>query len=121
METTISPETSLIPDSIREIVSEDGAVLLDIEQGVCFSLNPVGLKIWGLLKKHYSVDQIVDTLAYDFEVPMSQLLLDTQEFVALLVDKRLIRRDGQPVRKQPWLKRLVRMCQARNANCSDKS
>ena len=39
----------VIPDGIRETVSEDGAVLLDIDQGICFSLNPVGLKIWELL------------------------------------------------------------------------
>ena len=40
-----------IAPGVREVASEDGAVLLDVEQGVCFSLNPVGLKIWDLLKK----------------------------------------------------------------------
>ncbi len=43
-------ETIVIPATIRAAASDDGAVLLDIEQGVCFSLNAVGLKIWELLE-----------------------------------------------------------------------
>ena len=46
----ITTEDVVIAPSVRETASEDGAVLLDIEQGICFSLNPVGLKIWELLK-----------------------------------------------------------------------
>ena len=65
----ISTEDIVIAPGVRETASEDGAVLLDIEQGICFSLNPVGLKIWELLKKRYSVDQIADALAQDFAVP----------------------------------------------------
>jgi len=38
-------------------------MLLEVEQGICFSLNPVGLRIWKLLKERRSVDQIVDALA----------------------------------------------------------
>ena len=69
--------TSLtIAAGVRETASEDGAVLLDIEQGICFSLNPVGLRIWELLKKKYSVGQIADSLAQDFSVPRAQLVSD---------------------------------------------
>ena len=46
----ITTEDIVIAPSVRETASEDGAVLLDIEQGICFSLNPVGLKIWELLE-----------------------------------------------------------------------
>ena len=62
MEDAITTEDVVIAPGVRETASEDGAVLLDIEQGICFSLNPVGLKIWELLKKHYSVDQIAEVL-----------------------------------------------------------
>jgi hypothetical protein len=96
-----------IAPGIREAASQDGAVLLDIEQGICFSLNPVGLKIWELLKKDYSFDRIVDTLADDFEVSRSQLVSDIMEFVCALEAKHLIRRPGQSTVKQSWLKSLV--------------
>lgn len=96
----------VIPDGIRETVSEDGAVLLDIEQGICFSLNPVGLKIWELLKKRYDFDRVVDALSRQFPVSREQLMADTREFVAALEAKRLIRRP-QSSRKTSWLARLL--------------
>ena len=102
----ITTEDIVIAPSVRETASEDGAVLLDIEQGICFSLNPVGLKIWELLKKRYSVDQIADALAQDFAVPRSQLLSDVAEFLQALEAKRLIRRPGQTVAPRSWLARL---------------
>ena len=102
----ITTEDIVIAPGVRETASEDGAVLLDIEQGICFSLNPVGLKIWELLKKHYSVDQIADALAQDFAVSRSQLLSDVVEFLQSLEAKRLIRRSGHTVATRSWLTRI---------------
>lgn len=68
----------LIPADIRETTSQDGAVLLDIEQGICFSLNPVGLKIWELLKQGQSIDKVADTLANEFPISRQQILADTR-------------------------------------------
>lgn len=80
---------------VREVTSEDGAVLLDIEQGICFSLNPVGLKIWDLLKQKPSLDQIVDALATEFPIPRDQLRSDASEFIAALRAKNLLRQAGE--------------------------
>lgn len=106
MEDPIGIEDMVIAPGVRETGSEDGAVLLDIEQGICFSLNPVGLKIWELLKRRYSVDQITDALAHDFPVPRSQLLSDVAEFLQSLEAKRLIRRSGHTVPTRSWLTRV---------------
>ena len=102
----ITTEDIVIAPSVRETASEDGAVLLDIQQGICFSLNPVGLKIWELLKKRYSVDQIADALAQDFPVSRSQLFSDVVEFLQALEAKRLIRRSGHTVPTRSWLTRI---------------
>ena len=96
-----------IAPGVRETASEDGAALLDIEQGVCFSLNSVGLRIWELLKRRFSLDQIADTLAQDFSVPRAQLLSDAAEFIAALETKRLIRRPGCTPPKKPWFARIL--------------
>ena len=106
MEDRITTEDITIAPGVRETASEDGAALLDIEQGICFSLNPVGLKIWELLKKHYSVNQIADALAQDFAVPRSQLLSDVVEFVQALEAKRLIRRPGHALAPRSWLTKV---------------
>lgn len=80
---------------VREVTSEDGAVLLDIEQGICFSLNPVGLKIWDLLKRKTSLYQIVDALATEFPIPREQLRSDALEFIDALRAKHLLHRTGE--------------------------
>lgn len=97
---TSTTELAIAP-GVREVTSEDGAVLLDVEQGVCFSLNPVGLKIWELLKKGCSVEQIADALEKEFPVSRPQLISDAGEFIAALEAKQLIRRPDQTPPKRP--------------------
>lgn len=97
---TISP-------GVRETASEDGAVLLDIEQGICFSLNPVGLRVWELLKNQRSLDQIADALGQEFSVPRAQLLSDASEFIGALEAKQLIRRPGQMSPKKSWFSKML--------------
>ena len=97
---------TIVP-SVRETSSEDGAVLLDIEQGICFSLNPVGLKIWALLKKRCSLDQIADALAQEFSVPRTQLLSDANEFIGALESKHLIRRPNDTLPRNPWFSKML--------------
>jgi hypothetical protein len=106
MENPITTEDIVIAPGVRETASEDGAVLLDIEQGICFSLNPVGLKIWELLKTRHSVDEIADDLAQDFPISRSQILSDVVEFLRSLEAKRLIRRSGHVVSTRSWLTRI---------------
>ena len=106
MEDPITTQDMVIAPSVRETASEDRAVLLDIEQGICFSLNPVGLRIWELLKKRHSVDQIADALAQDFPISRSQLLADVVEFLQALEAKRLIHRSGHTVATRSWWTRI---------------
>jgi hypothetical protein len=96
-----------IAPGVRETASEDGAVLLDIEQGICFSLNPVGLRIWELLKNRCSLDQIADALGQEFSVPRDQLLSDASEFVGALEAKHLIRRPNDTLPKKSWFSRIL--------------
>lgn len=107
MESVDSPEI-LIPAGIRETRSPDGAVLLDIEQGVCFSLNRLGLKIWDLLKEGQPVDKVADTLANEFPISRQQILTDVQEFVSALEAKHLICRFEQKQSRKTWFASLMR-------------
>jgi hypothetical protein len=99
MNQAANTELAIAP-GVREVASEDGAVLLDVEQGVCFSLNPVGLKIWELLKKGCSFEQIADALGQEFPVGRPQLVSDAREFIEALEAKQLIRRPNQTAPKR---------------------
>ena len=69
---------------VREIQTADGAVLLDIRQGRCLSLNPVGAEIWRLLKLGNSLNEIAAQLATQFEESGNPMFNDTRDFLAEL-------------------------------------
>ena len=71
-------------ESVRHSETQDGAVLLDVRQGVCFSINPVGSRIWNMLKEEQSFDSIIDRLATEFSMPKQQLCTDVMEFTTAL-------------------------------------
>jgi hypothetical protein len=106
MNNMITFEDITIAPGVRETASEDGAVLLDIEQGVCFSLNPVGLRIWAMLKRRYPIDQIVDSLEKEFRRPRAELIADICDFVAQLEVKHLICHGTHMPAKSGWLTKL---------------
>jgi hypothetical protein len=95
-------------DSVRDVGTADGAVLLDMRQGICLSLTPVGAKIWQLLKSGQSVDEIVGCLSVEFhEVSRTQIHHDALEFIADLRAKGLILCDATPSRVRSLPKILV--------------
>lgn len=65
-------------------------MLLDIEQGVCFSLTPVASRIWQLLKVHCELEQIADTIAAEFRAPRNLVERDLSEFLDTLRQHRLL-------------------------------
>jgi Coenzyme PQQ synthesis protein D (PqqD) len=95
-----------VAQGVRETVNQDGAVLLDIEQGLCFSLNPVGTRIWEMLKDGRSVDEISDALEQEFHVPRTQLLSDISDFLEQLAKMRLVGNQSPPAGRRGFLSRL---------------
>ena len=95
-----------VAQGVRETVNQDGAVLLDIEQGLCFGLNPVGTRIWEMLKDGRSVDEISDALEQEFHVPRAQILSDISDFLEQLAKMRLVGNQSPPAGKRGFLSRL---------------
>jgi len=74
-----------LAEGIRDSFTQDGAVLLDIERGLCLSLNVVGAKVWQMLKQDWSGDQIIAALEREFaETPRAQLQQDYIDFLRQL-------------------------------------
>jgi hypothetical protein len=96
-----------VANGVRETVSQDGAVLLDIEQGLCFSLNPIGTKIWRMLKDGCSPDEITDVLQQEFRLPRSQVVEDVSDFLKQLEEMKLIREESTSRRKSGFASRLL--------------
>src|SRR5260221_8457560 len=76
---------------VRVTQNVDGAVLLDIQQGQCFSMNPVATLIWKQLGQGCYPTDVAHNLAKTFDIPLEQASIDVQEFVHQLSELRLLR------------------------------
>jgi hypothetical protein len=87
-----------ISPGVRATYSEDGAVLLDINKGVFYSLNPVASRIWLTIESCPSgipLDGIVGALGIHYGTPYLQLLADTEECLDSLRQLGLAHRNGR--------------------------
>jgi hypothetical protein len=67
----------------------DRTVLLDLRSEQFFSLDDVGQRIWELLGRHATVDEIVAELAGIYDAPEATVRTDVETFVTALVRDRL--------------------------------
>lgn len=80
-----------VSDSVRSTHGQDGAVVLDVEQGQMFNLNLVGSKILELLEKGSDEADIVIAISKDFNTDQTIVANDVREFIESLKQHRLIK------------------------------
>jgi len=61
----------------------EGMVVVKASDGLCYRLDPVGMRIWELVAKRVTLRIIVDRIASEYEAPRKQIERDV---VALLAD-----------------------------------
>lgn len=79
-----------IPDLITAALDDD-LVMLDIEKGKYFSLNPVAGSIWDLLETPRSEAELIAALMEEYEVESEQCTSETQLFLAEMLKLGLIK------------------------------
>src|SRR6266850_721546 len=78
----------LVSPDVRSTYSEDGAVLLDIRKGLCYSLNAVGARMWLTMEASQTgmtLEGIVGALETDLNVPRQELETDMAEYLDKLL------------------------------------
>ena len=96
MEDDKSIKWKVSPD-VRATSTEDGSVLLDINKGLCYSLNVVAAHIWltiELCPSGISLEGIVGALETNFKVSTEELKADTVECLEKLQRLRLVQSNG---------------------------
>lgn len=106
---------------VREIENDSGAALLDVKQGLCFSLNPVGARIWGMLKLRHHIDDIVARLVVDFGLPYEQLHQDLLEFIEGLKQARLLIEIDHKTKSGRFDRVLALVQRLRESTCKSSS
>lgn len=79
-----------ISKSVRLTKSQDGGILLDVERGAIFSLNPVATRIVELLEQEHSVSSLVAQIMDDFGVSEDTVAEDVDAFLSKLRQQRLL-------------------------------
>lgn len=70
---------------------DEEVVLMSIEAGYYFTLDPIGSRIWELLsEKSYTLEGLVEALMEEYEVDEATCRADVQAFIAEMSEKKLI-------------------------------
>lgn len=82
-----------IPDTVlfQELAGE--TVLLNLETGTYFGLDPMGTRIWRLLQARRALKTVHDALLDEYEIDAQQLEADLLRFVRDLARHDLIDHD----------------------------
>jgi hypothetical protein len=87
----------LVSPDVRSTYSEDGAVLLDIRKGLCYSLNPVAARVWSTVEASPSgIDflGLVGVLQTHYKISRERLERDVDEYLSKLENIGLVQRNG---------------------------
>lgn len=79
----------------REVDGE--GVLLNLVTGTYFGLNPVGSRVWQLIKDGHQPDAICDMLLREYEVGIEQLRADVLKLVEQLIEEKLLVQVGSRI------------------------
>lgn len=79
-----------IPEGIlfKELAGE--TVLLNLNTGVYFGLDPIGTRIWQLLQDHRQLQDVLPLLLQEFEVDEARCHADLRELVSTLCSHGLL-------------------------------
>lgn len=85
-------EATMIQADPNLIVSQMGSdvVMMSIERGNYYGLNPVATRIWQLIGQDASIGMICEQLANEFDVASEECASAVYAFIIRLLDERLV-------------------------------
>ena len=80
----------VIPEDVVFEVLGDEAVLLNLRTGVYFRLNETGTRIWQLIEERGRANDVVETMAREYDVDAEVARRDVDRLVDELTRKQLL-------------------------------
>lgn len=87
----MTPEQAVtIPDHIiaREVSGE--LVLMDLESGTYFALDPVGARVWEHLSDGQTLSSVCEAIRAEYDAPRETIEKDVAELCDTLFERKLI-------------------------------
>ena len=79
-----------VSEGVRSTHGQDGAIVLDVQQGQMFNLNRVGSRILELLESGSEEPHIVNMISREFNVSPEIVEKDVREFIEALRKRKLV-------------------------------
>lgn len=79
-----------IADGIVHSDLDGESVLLNLNSGIYFGLDPVGTRIWHLLQNRMSLHEVLEALLLEYDVPEDRCRQDVLNLTTQLLDKGLL-------------------------------
>lgn len=76
------------PDMLSAEIGGE-AVMMSIEKGAYFGLNPVATRIWDLIEQPKSLAELIAVIFGEYEVTPEQCEADVREFSADMIERGL--------------------------------
>src|SRR3974390_2078230 len=73
----------------------DEAVILHLNDGVYYGLDPVGTSIWKLLQTPRTIQEIRDAIMEEYDVDAEHCETDLRALLKELVEKKLVVAEGE--------------------------
>jgi hypothetical protein len=77
-------------------VLDTEALVVDVKAGLLYPLNSVGARIWQLSDGQRTVDEIVQSIAAEFDADEKTIRQDAADFLRELRQRELISLDDRP-------------------------
>ncbi len=78
-----------VPEAVYTQEIGEETILLDTQGGRYFSLDPVGTRMWQLLRQHGALRPAYETLLTEYDVTPERLEADLLALVEKMIDKGL--------------------------------
>lgn len=89
--TTITPDTIFhrVQTVIESKVDEE-IMMMDIDKGMYYALNPVSSRIWALLEQPLSVRSVCENLLKEYDVEPSVCEQEVTKFLDQMLDRSIV-------------------------------
>ncbi len=88
----LNENTRLITDDqqVAAKVMDGEAILINLSNGLYYSIAGTGGMIWSLIENGYSLEEIADTLSRQFSVPKQEVISDVRQLASKLLSESLV-------------------------------
>lgn len=69
---------------------DDTIVMMDVDEGQYYELDPIAARIWELIEDGSTVGEICDALAEQYEVDPQECQQDTLEFLQTATERGIV-------------------------------